>query len=586
MSDPVLDRVKRILLGQGAEPLRAEPEVPPRDENLDAVREAPAPVGIWGYPDTYSYLPGQTMGLHVSASTPFFGLKVFHLRDWYATAPELLFEMTPRPIAQHQFGPVAGNGSDDWQWASNAEVPVGNWPSGIYVAQLGAYDKWPGEPVATHTIEFVVKNPGATPAARILYKLNLNTVQAYSLGMQDGLPEIPPFNRDYYVNVPPRGPRGYKLTFRRPVWSWAWNNKSVQYDYAMVRWLEAQEYAADFCTDVDVHLDRNLDLLGRYDLLLSIGHDEYWSAEMRQNVEAFRDAGGNVAFLSGNTVCWRVHFTDVDPAFGVPTAFECDKGPPPLCDVSSDDAWWRVDPENKLVGVGTRNCAIRLDDPNGPFSPTTPSSPGYRIQNANDPLLRGTIVADGFTIGLRDVIDRLGNPVLENLIGYEGGGARVVQLANRNWQATLTDGTPSNFVILGVGVTAPVEGACSRSPCGGPGQPPCTRWWSFSREDNPELPDVYAATMGYYRKGEALVFTGSTIHWANILNEWDTDGGAWRDVPLAWEDGRPERDAEGHPILGNPYLHRITRNVIDTCLAPARTAGVRRRRRAVGSVHP
>ena len=35
--------------------------------------------------------------------------------------------------------------------------------------------------------------------------------------------------------------------------------------------------------------------------MLSVGHDEYWSWEMRDAVEGFVAAGGNVAFFSGNT---------------------------------------------------------------------------------------------------------------------------------------------------------------------------------------------------------------------------------------------------------------------------------------------
>src|SRR5439155_24707629 len=39
-----------------------------------------------------------------------------------------------------------------------------------------------------------------------------------------------------------------------------------------------------------------------------VGHDEYWSREMRAQVDAFVDGGGNVAFFSAN-VCWfKVRF--------------------------------------------------------------------------------------------------------------------------------------------------------------------------------------------------------------------------------------------------------------------------------------
>ena len=44
--------------------------------------------------------------------------------------------------------------------------------------------------------------------------------------------------------------------------------------------------------------------------MLSVGHDEYWSAPMRDNLEAFIAKGGNVAFFSGNTCCWQVRSED------------------------------------------------------------------------------------------------------------------------------------------------------------------------------------------------------------------------------------------------------------------------------------
>ena len=41
-------------------------------------------------------------------------------------------------------------------------------------------------------------------------------------------------------------------------------------------------------------------------LYLSVGHDEYWSAGMRDTVEDFVGAGGNACFFSGNTAMWQV----------------------------------------------------------------------------------------------------------------------------------------------------------------------------------------------------------------------------------------------------------------------------------------
>ena len=46
-------------------------------------------------------------------------------------------------------------------------------------------------------------------------------------------------------------------------------------------------------------------LLKNHKVFLSVGHDEYWSGAQRANVEAARDAGVNLQFLSGNEMYWQ-----------------------------------------------------------------------------------------------------------------------------------------------------------------------------------------------------------------------------------------------------------------------------------------
>jgi hypothetical protein len=41
---------------------------------------------------------------------------------------------------------------------------------------------------------------------------------------------------------------------------------------------------------------------------LSVGHDEYWSAAQRANVEAARNAGVHLAFFSGNEMFWKTRW--------------------------------------------------------------------------------------------------------------------------------------------------------------------------------------------------------------------------------------------------------------------------------------
>jgi hypothetical protein len=59
-----------------------------------------------------------------------------------------------------------------------------------------------------------------------------------------------------------------------------------------------------------VDSDRRGNLLKNHKLFISVGHDEYWSAGQRKNVEVARDAGVNLAFMSGNEVFWKIRYED------------------------------------------------------------------------------------------------------------------------------------------------------------------------------------------------------------------------------------------------------------------------------------
>src|SRR5207248_3969390 len=104
------------------------------------------------------------------------------------------------------------------------------------------------------------------------------------------------------------------------------------------------------------------DFLGRYRLLLSVGHDEYWSKEMRDAVEGFTASGGNVAFFSGNVCWWQVRFENDDRTMvcykyaGPDDPSHCNiNDPETATDPSRVTVNWRSPPvnrpENAMTGV-------------------------------------------------------------------------------------------------------------------------------------------------------------------------------------------------------------------------------------------
>jgi hypothetical protein len=85
--------------------------------------------------------------------------------------------------------------------------------------------------------------------------------------------------------------------------SWVFNA-----EYPMIRFLEANGYDMSYTTGGDV--DANGAVLRNHKVFMSVGHDEYWSAQQRANVQAARDASVNLAFLSGDEIYWKTRWLD------------------------------------------------------------------------------------------------------------------------------------------------------------------------------------------------------------------------------------------------------------------------------------
>ncbi len=72
------------------------------------------------------------------------------------------------------------------------------------------------------------------------------------------------------------------------------------WEFPLSYWIEQQGYDMSYISNPDTHTDGPG--LQRAKGFISVGHDEYWTREMYDNVSAARDAGVNLAFLSGNTM--------------------------------------------------------------------------------------------------------------------------------------------------------------------------------------------------------------------------------------------------------------------------------------------
>jgi Domain of unknown function (DUF4082)/Bacterial Ig-like domain/Bacterial Ig domain/Purple acid Phosphatase, N-terminal domain/FlgD Ig-like domain/Cohesin domain len=188
--------------------------------------------------------------------------------------------------------------TDCGNWAESAHWDVpGTAVSGIYIARL-TRDDTQG---ASHIV-FVVRNDAST--SDLFFQTSDATWQAYNGYGGNSL---------YVGTTSFPGGHAAKVSYNRPFFTrgggggsqssedWLFNS-----EYPMVRFLESNGYDVTYTTDIDTKRSGNRIL--NHKVFLSVGHDEYWSAEQRASVQAARDAGVHIAFFGGNEIYWKTRW--------------------------------------------------------------------------------------------------------------------------------------------------------------------------------------------------------------------------------------------------------------------------------------
>lgn len=457
---------------------------------------------IEGYVGRHSVPAGQTLVLHVSTTATRFRADFYRMgrspeftgsTPWFAGA---VAKVPPHPDVPGEPSPAA-----DWGWPRH-ECRAPELP-GLYLAVLMA-DSAPHRPVTPPDVRgfgrvfFVVRPQPGSESGEILYKRSTFTRDAYNHA-DNGLDDRHSSLYDNPVHLPRRAghtPWGHKVSMHRPGPA----EDLAYWDAPFVTWLAEEGYSIDFCTDLDLHEDP--DLLARYRLLLSVGHDEYWTEPMRAQAETFVARGGNIAFLSANTCWWRTHVTDDGTAIVSDTDHHVAGVFPHL---PATDQWWPPAPqgvgrpENSLTGVSFRNGGMWA----GPWPGDRPRQ-GFAVQHQDHWVFAGTGLRDGTHGGTQDFLGA-GTP----LIGYECDGAAYEFDDAGIAHATGIDGTPESFLILGLAVLHPIGDYYDLG---------FHRWNCPPRE--PAITSAPAATMGLYTTpAGGTVFTAATTDWPMVVGQ-------------------------------------------------------------------
>jgi hypothetical protein len=120
-----------------------------------------------------------------------------------------------------------------------------------------------------------------------------------------------------------------RVSFQRPYLANSGSGEYLKYEYGLVYWLERQGYDVTYWTDQDLDT-RGASLPSRTRSLVMGGHDEYFSAAMRNAVLAGLSTGVNLVSLGANAA-----FRVIDPSpdgreFFIDTPW-----------VNSQSTWWR-----------------------------------------------------------------------------------------------------------------------------------------------------------------------------------------------------------------------------------------------------
>ncbi|WP_204358762.1 N,N-dimethylformamidase beta subunit family domain-containing protein [Streptosporangium sp. 'caverna'] len=311
---------------------------------------------IEGFADRVSMLPGESFRLYVSTTAARYTVRAFRV-GWYGGAgARKVWESEPLP-GRRQAPPetiAATRTVTAARWKPGPAVDTSGWPEGSYLLRLDA------DTGAGRYVPVTVRS--ASTRGRLVVVNAVTTWQAYN---------------DWGGRSLYRGPGGFEDRSRAVSFDRPYDTSGARLFLDMER--DAIEVAERSGVPLAYVTNRELDddphILDGATGLISLGHDEYWSAHMRRTVEAARDRGTNLAFLGANAVYWRIRFARTPLGAGrLVVCGKDDAGDP------GTRLWREDEPESSLTG---------------PMYDCFPAEAAYVVYNPGHWIFKGTGVRRG-----------------------------------------------------------------------------------------------------------------------------------------------------------------------------------------------
>jgi hypothetical protein len=340
-----------------------------------------------------------------------------------------------------------------WQPSYTFTVPS-DWVTGIYLAKFT---------VATGQQTYAPFDVTGNSSSRYVAVTPDTTYQAYNDWGGTSLYDV---DNGIAGETDARA-RAVKVSFERPYTQGDGASQVLIFEADAIHWLERQGYDLSYISNVD--LQHHPEVLVQHHAYLSLGHDEYWTKEMRDAVENARDFGVGLAFLGANASYWQMRFEPDSTGTLPDKTIVCYKVLSSQYDLYLDPIYgkdntrlttqWRdpalARPENALIGIMYSNLTHKQAG--------FPWSLNY---NAHSPLLKDTNLQEGQPYGC-------------GLVGYE-------------WDRIFTNGaTPAGLQVIGQSTTL----------------------------SDSNVSD-FSNTTYYIAKSGAMVFATGSIYWTAALDNY------------------------------------------------------------------
>lgn len=404
---------------------------------------------------------------------------------------------------------------EDARWQTDFELTVPpDLRSGVYAVRLTAGDDEDHVPL-------FVRPPGGVASARIALLLPTFTYLAYA----NSHPEHPgpalDFDEEEYFQPADHFVRRERLlslydhhrdgvgncyasrlrplTTMRPKYILPEIKGATEFsdDLHLVDWLDHFGYECDVITDEDLNAE-GAALLGRYRVVITGTHNEYWTLHMLDSLESYLDAGGRLMYLSGNGLYWpvgvdreRPHIMEVRRGHNGTSTWRSAPGESHLSTTGELGVMWRDRRRapQKLVGVGF--AAAGFDR----------SLPYFREPDSREP--RAAFIFEGVPFDA---------PIGDS--GLVMGGAAGLEVDRVDYEL----GSPPHTLVLASarGYSSSYQRVVEEVP------------FTDDKQGGPDSPFVRADMAFFETPNDGAVFSTGSITWCGSLSASSYDNAASR----------------------------------------------------------